>query len=270
MKRDSKMLILISSLVFFAVSCGIPNYFGDVYKYVTFDGKTLEIEDKSYSDGFSSSALQPKLMFLYTIYDGAEPYSGISLSSIESRLKTAFQNEYRLSDYDYRGCSDTSSSVVEVSISDSAGESRIFGLYQFLPLKNMLDASAQVTATNASPDYLFNQNNAMLSIGSRYRLVYETKQLGDSTSNYRDMVVITVIDDVTDTAVASYALGYKREKRFFPFSLDEVTKIDEFAHVTLDPVVAILPVLYLESSEYNNKQVVFGSWQELSLKISAD
>lgn len=244
-------------------SCGIPNYFGNEDDYVTFTGTRLEIDDTSnYEDGFDSSEIEPKLMLLYTIYDSTDIYGGIFLSTIEDRLEREFLNEYRLSEYDYRGCSDVSDAVVSVTISDDDSVSHVFSLYQFAPLENLLNNDTDPNETNASPDYLFNDSNTDFKVARQYNISYTKDEISLSDEDYVRVIASVESDG---KILSSFALGHKRKMEYFPSNFSDVAKEYEFIHASISPVIAILPVLYLESDEYNNRQMMIGSWQEIEL-----
>ncbi len=265
MKRDSKMLILISSLVFFAVSCGIPNYFGEVSKYVSFSSDMLEIEDKSYSDGFNSSDIYPKLMFLYTVYDDTIFYDDISPSTITKDLKATFESASLLNQDNFKRWPSTTTSLCSSSIKGTK-KSHDFSLYQFA----VIDGNSLISSTlpvDGGDDYLFSPKNVNFELNHKYRFDYSVEIDEEDGSQ---CIVISVIDTTTypEKMMASYKLGYFGKNgsiNSFPLSYNSDMEAP-FDKVSSNPEVSILAVLYLQSEIYNNT-IMKVDWIKKPLKL---
>ena len=130
-KNTRRFLVILSLFVCLFTSCGIPNYFGNISKYVNYSGYRLRINDKKLSDGFDPQDIEPKLMFLYTIYSYDKAKD--SLNTVQYQLKNQFVNDFKLADYDYQGCPDFGDRPVSViSIKDNENKEieHKYGLYQ--------------------------------------------------------------------------------------------------------------------------------------------
>lgn len=265
MKRDGKMFILILSLVFFAVSCGIPNKFSSTGGYVSFNSGSFQIYNRSFSDGFDSSDIYPKLMFLYTVYDDTTFYDGISPTMITKALKDTFKSASLLDTDDYRRWPSTTTSLCSSSIKGTE-KSHDFSLYQFA----VIDGSSLISSTlpvDGGDDYLFSPKNVKFELNHEYRFDYSVETDEEDGSL---CIVISIIDTTTnpEETKASYKLGYFGRNgsiNRFPSSYHSEMEAP-FDKVSSNPEMSILAVLYLQSELYNNT-IMNVDWIKKPLKL---
>ena len=260
-KNTRRFLVILSLFVCLFISCGIPNYFGNISKYVYFNGSQLRINDRILSDGFNPRDVEPKLMFLYTIYSFDKAKD--PLSTIQSKLRTQLINDFKLAEYDYKGCPDFGDRpVTEISIKDSENKEieHTYGLYQLKTTGDRLNPDNLDYPTNYSSDYLFNIDNMNFEYNKDFTFEYSVESV-EGSDDIR--LVITCLDDERNP-VASYYMGnYKGND--FPTKFNTIPSPDyEYAGTSTN--LYILPVLYLESSKYSNRQMMVGSWKKVPLK----
>ena len=260
-KNTRRFLVILSLFVCLFTSCGIPNYFGNISTYVIYNGDRLRINNKKLSDGFNPEDIEPKLMFLYTIYSYDKAKD--SLSTVQEKLRTQFINDFKLAEYDYKGCPDFGDRpVTEISIKDSENMEieHKYGLYQLKTTGDRLHSSNQNYPTNYSSDYLFNIDNMNFQYNKDYSFEYTVESV-DGTDNVR--LVITCLDD-DRKPVSSYYMGNYRGNDFL--TKFNTTPSPDYEYAGQRTNLYILPVLYLESSKYSNRQMMVGSWKEVPLK----
>ena len=264
-KKSRLFLIILSLFVCLLTSCGIPNYFGNVSNYAHFGGDYFYIDDKTLPDGFSTSQIEPKIMFLYMIYSDNQ-VNQLSTSSMEYKLQSQFRDDFKLADYDYKGCpnvGDKAVSTAEIKNTENPDHVDNVGLYQLKVMEQVsVPSSYTGYATNYSNEYLFNSDNMDFVRGSRYRFTFKLERVGETDDG---QLVISCLNERGDV-VAAYRMGNYRSEYFHTAYADRHSPDYDYAG-TYNTKISILPVLYLESSEYNNRQMIIGSWQRVNLAL---
>ena len=268
MKKKSKtFLIILSLFVCLLASCGIPNYFGNISKYVSFNASSnnshrLRISIRDYADGFDPRDVKPKLMFLYTIHSHSA--STDQASTVTYQLKNKFLSDYKLSDYDYKGCTaqwNGPVSTIEIKDADNKDITRNYGIYQLKTTGDKLNPENTELPTNYSSDYLFNVDNMNFEYNKDYTFTY-TLEGKEGSSDVK--LVITCKDD-SNNVIASYYMGNYEGKDFHTkFSASDS---EDYRYTGQSTKLYILPVLYLESNKYSNRQMMIGEWRTIDLSL---
>lgn len=252
MKRRKNLLqIILSLFVFLFISCGIPNYFGDVSQYVSLTNEYFELNHKEYTNGFSTSQLQPKLMFLYTIFDEEKiNNSNVTLSTIQKNLINEFKKKYKPSNENSILCPKFEGEpIVTTEI-----EGFTFGLYQFMPYDTGL--------SNWANDFLISSIlEEDIRYGFSYSLVPYTPERDDV---FKLRLTLSSSEEVVEDfdLLNTARLPFASNISFYGSNIP-----DDYSNVGISPVIYIIPVLYLDSSMYNNKQMLISSyWEELAIK----
>ena len=266
MKRKYLMFLVILSLFScLFTSCGIPSAFGNISKYTTFSNQNLKIDNKVLPDGFDTHDIHPKVMFLYTIYSDNSVVS-TSLQSVQNKMENSFLNDFKLLDYDYKGCPDFGNKpVTEITIKDPDDKEKEYklGLYQLKTLETVKSPSSYSSMpTNFSSGYLFNKDNLEFKLDEMYMFTYELEQVDDT----KDMTLIISCLDSSKNVVASYKMGNYGGSPFHTAYEDQNSNDYKYAKDKYTKI-AILPVLYLESDVYSNRQMKVGSWYSLSFEL---
>ena len=273
MKKKSKtFLIILSLFVCLLASCGVPNYFGGLNKFVTtFSSHYLEISDRVLSDGFNPRDIDPKLMFLYTIHS-TKPIkqenvsaSEISSRSVTDNLKSQFIKSHKPTDIDVKSCPYTSGTpVVTAKIKDYDNNEYEYGLYQLQTIADHKNPDNKNIPENHSKDYLFNKESMAFQYNTRYSFVYELERVGEGN----ELVLVISCLDEDKNIVASYSMGNHLSDNFIgKFNNESDLKSEDYDYAGTNTQIYILPVLYLESNVYNNKQMMVADWVKLDLKL---
>lgn len=263
MKRRKNLLqIILSLFVFLFISCGIPNYFGDVGQYVTLTSTYFQIERKYFSNNFDTDQIQPKLMFLY--YINSSELSHLD-QDIQKLLTSEIKKQYQPSAENAILCGKKQNESIlfsDITIKKD-DKNYTYGIYQFIPEKFTSVSKGEIEVlndniSNWANDFLINKNNTEIKYGTRYYFDFSLEEFS-TEENEKYLVILTVSDR---TGQKETTVRLKNTNNQF-FSLYKIENCVDYEIENLqDPVIHVLPVLYLDSTVYSNKQMVVPSSSE--------